>query len=203
MRIPISRARAESKFIAGLQAFTRYPQVLEGLSSLDVHEPAVIGFMRTIVHEVMGQYARRHGKRRWIDKTPNHYKQLSFIDAIFERQVLYLFVVRHPLDTVRSLEQAPYFRPEALVDTVVRSALRRHGHGRRGFAEYWAEVNRTMVTFAPLAGSRARFLRYEDLVADPERCIESVLAFIDEHPAPNLVERAFQRPHDVGFGDWK
>lgn len=193
----------ESKFIAGLQAFISYPQVMTALRSLGVSDEATLGLLKEVIDKVLGGYASRRRKPRWIDKTPNYYKVLSLIDAIYSQQVLYLFVVRHPLDCICSMEEAPYFQPGRIDDPDVAGAMLRHGYGRGGFARYWVEVNSTILSFLPAGKGRALIVRYEDLVQAPEAIVREMLAFIDEDYIASLLESVFVADHSEGLQDWK
>src|SRR6185295_12018587 len=94
----------ESKFVAGLEALMDYPQALPALRSLGFSERQIYDELRKVVDAFLGGYAKQHGKRRWVDKTPNYYRLLSFIDELYCGKVLFLFIVRHPFDTMASLE---------------------------------------------------------------------------------------------------
>src|ERR1044071_4906702 len=73
----------ESKFIAGLEAFVEYPQAETGLLTLGFSMEDIRAELRRVIESFLGGYARRQGKRRWVDKTPNYYRLLPFIDEIF------------------------------------------------------------------------------------------------------------------------
>src|SRR5260370_35851333 len=88
----------ESKFIAGVEAFIRYPQALEGLHSLGLTDQQVRRLLRGLIEECLTFYAAQQGKPRWIDKTPNYARMLPFIDELFEHEAHYLLMLRHPFD---------------------------------------------------------------------------------------------------------
>jgi hypothetical protein len=159
--------------------------------------------LRAIVGGVFGEYAARQGKRRWVDKTPNYFRVLPLIDWLFRSTVLYLFVVRHPLDTIDSLERAPYFAADVLEDPDIFSALQRHGRSRSGWARYWLEVNERMASFGATCPSRCHTFRYEDLVFAPQAVLTDLLRFIGEELPSDLVENALTEPHTSGYEDWK
>jgi protein-tyrosine sulfotransferase len=193
----------ESKFICGIDACLGYSQVLPALHSLGCDSLRIFDGLKRLIEEVLGGFARAQGKSRWIDKTPNYYRLLPLINAIFQEHVLFIFLCRHPLDSIGSLEDSPCFRPPAIADPDVARALERYGHGREGYAHYWREVNRTIVEFLPTAPGRTLTVRYEDLVSSPEPTTKSILDFLGESMDPELLERAFARTPVHGFQDWK
>ena len=73
----------ESKFIAGLKAFHDYPQCRPALFSLGFDEDDVLCESRRMIERFLGGFAGRQRKPRWIDKTPNYFRLLPFIDAVF------------------------------------------------------------------------------------------------------------------------
>jgi Sulfotransferase family len=156
-----------------------------------------------MVTGVFGEYAAREGKRRWVDKTPNYFRILPLIDWLFRSEVLYLFIVRHPFDTIDSLASAPCFTPARLADPDVAAAVERHGRSRSGWAHYWRDVNERLVSFAIAHESRCFIFRYEELVSAPEVVLTDLLGFMGERLPPQLVERAFKTPHTAGYADWK
>jgi len=88
----------ESKFIAALQALFDYPQSYAGLRGLGLSRDDIYEKIKDFINSIMADYARHSGKARWVDKTPNYCRLLPFIDAVFHSEVIYIVLVRHPLD---------------------------------------------------------------------------------------------------------
>jgi protein-tyrosine sulfotransferase len=192
----------ESKFIGGLEKFIEYPQIVEALATLGLSSRDLAKELRLFIERIMGQYTRRVNKRRWIDKTPNYYRLTYLIDQIFEGQVQYIVLVRHPLDCICSLESffVPYARED---DPDITRNLRRHGVGRCAWAHYWIDIYTRLSILAAMYPERTRVERYEDLVQSPHDVLKRVVEFIGESYVPDLVDRALVTPHDEGFGDHK
>ena len=190
----------ESKFIAGLKAFFDYPQSRPALFSLGYGEDDILRESRKMIERFLGGYARRQGKPRWIDKTPNHFRLLPFIDAIFAGQVLYLFIVRHPLDCIASLYSIHGTRREHR-DPDIRRNVRRHGKDYDSWAYYWNDVNGRIRDFSLTCPQRCHWFRYEDLVHRPTPTLRRALGFIGESLPPNLIRTAFTMPHTEGYED--
>jgi hypothetical protein len=201
---PVFTVPPESKFIAAIEAFLLYPQALRGLGQLGVTQERVAAEMRRLIDTFFTEYASRHGKRRWIDKTPNYYRLLPLIDRLYSATALYLFIVRHPFDTIDSLQRCPYFAVDHPEDPDVARAIACYGRSRSGWAKYWVEVYTAIESFAEGHCQRCLVFKYEDLVNDPHGTLASILRFLGEGDLPDdLVANAFAMQHTHGDGDWK
>ena len=191
----------ESKFIAGLKSFFEYPQAQRGLETLGVSRDALLATIRATIEQVFRQYADRRGKRRWIDKTPNYYTCLDFIDEVFEGTPLYLFLTRHPLDCIDSLERFVRNPTPQHEDPEFAHYIGKHGPGKTAWAHYWADVYRTILTFQQHRQARTMMVRYENLTASPDATLRGICEFIGEEYAPAMLTEAFRVPHDRGYED--
>ena len=191
----------ESKFIAGIEAFLTYPQSLRGLVTLGVSPEKMLAALAALIARVFDEYTRERGKRRWVDKTPNYARLLPLIDRLFGYECLYLFLIRHPLDTIDSLKRFPPFSLADPEDPDVAATI--HAHGRDGvaWAYHWRDVNERLSAFSGELPGRSLLFKYEDLVADPSAVAARILAFLGEEPTDDLVERAFGRRRERGFQD--
>ncbi len=190
----------ESKFIAGLKAFYDYPQSRPALLSLGFDEDDIRRELRKVIEIFLSSYARRQGKRRWIDKTPNYFRLLPFIDDIFAGEALYLFLARHPLDCIDSLYSV-YGTRKQYDDPEIRLSIRSHGKGFDGWAQYWNEVYDRISDFSLSHPERCHVFRYEDLVRKPRATLQRALGFIGESLPEDLVRTAFTMPHTAGYED--
>jgi hypothetical protein len=193
----------ESKFIAALQAFLGAPQVLPALVSLRLHPAEILSEIGLFARRLLDLSARKNGKRRWIDKTPNYYRILPFIDGIFQREALFLFIVRHPLDTVASLQEHFWYATAQHEDPEIARIVERYGSGLHAWAYYWREVQEAVGAFAASCPDRACVFKYEELVADPDATMTRLLGFIGEAPAGDLLGAAFGARQGAGYEDPK
>lgn len=151
-------------------------------------------------------YAEREGKPRWGDKTPLYMQHLPLLERLFP-EALWVHLVRDGRDAALSFLELPegfagktWARPQTVPQ----------------FAARW----RTEILAARRLGGHAndRYLelRYEDLVADPERELRRVCehaslpweAGMLDHTALDEVaempeHRNIARPPTPGLRDWR
>jgi len=132
-----------------------------GLRGLDVADA---------VRALFAAYAAVHGKPRYADKTP-HY--VSHLPALAERfhEARFVHVVRDGRDVALSLLEVPWGPDDV-----------------EGAALYW---RRRVLEGrdARLGPERYRELRYEALVADPERELRALGAWLQLPYDPAMLER--------------
>jgi hypothetical protein len=161
---------------------------------------------REAIGAIFETYADRQGKQRWGDKTPLYMQQLPLLERVFPDAV-WVHLVRDGRDAALSFLELP-----------------------EGFAgKTWAQP-RTVAQFAARwrmeilaarrlgrhAGSRYLELRYEDLVAEPERELRRVCehgsltwepGMLDHtrvSDAANMPEhRNLAQPPTPGLRDWR
>jgi hypothetical protein len=123
-------------------------------------------------------YADVRGKPRFGDKTPAYMQRLDLLEVAFPR-ALYVHLVRDGRDAALSflaMRRRPRFnwaRPRGLLSFAAQ--WRREVEGARRFG----------VT---TAAGRYHELRYEDLVAEPERRLREVCGFLGLPWEPALLE---------------
>lgn len=136
-----------------------------------IAEDSSLATVPAVLREVYAEYARGAGKVRAIDKTPQHTEHVPLLDAGFTG-CRFVHLVRDGRDVVPSLRSMPYFPT--------------------GFAEaalFWRDRVLSGRDARRVVG-RGRYLelRYEDLVADPERHLPEVCAFLDLEYDPRMLE---------------
>jgi hypothetical protein len=154
---------------------------------------------------VYDAYAGRQGKTRWGDKTPMYMQHLGLLERLFP-DALYVHLIRDGRDAALSF----LAMPEGIVTETWA-----HPRSAADFACQW----RTEVAAARRLGERAggRYLevRYEELVAEPERelrriCDLAGLAFeagmldyagrVDVSAKPH--QQSLTRPPTPGLRNW-
>jgi protein-tyrosine sulfotransferase len=193
----------ETKFLSGLYELQGHPHWQPGLGSLRLTRREIAVEIGVFARRLLDSYATKHNKRRWVDKTPNYYKILPFINEMFGGKVLFLFSVRHPLDNVMSLNEFFKYPTQSTLDSDIGEVIRHHGVGLHAWARYWNEVYESISIFASECCDRAKIFRYEDLVRSPFDTTADILHFMNEEFDPAIVDNALRTKHDMGFQDLK
>ncbi|GAA1673847.1 hypothetical protein GCM10009765_24000 [Fodinicola feengrottensis] len=200
---PAIACAPETKLMGGLYEFSRYPQLRFALATLGVTSEQGSAELAQLVESIMGKYAARSGKRRWADKTPNYYRILPFIREIFAGEVLFLFVERHPFDTMTSLVEFFDQRVGVDADPETDRISRSFGAGPYSWARYWTEVNESIELFRHEHPEISHVVRYEDVVSRPDSTVGSIFDFLGENMPEDLLSQVFTAPHHLGMEDHK
>lgn len=107
---------------------------------------------------------RPPGPTRWFDKTPQNVYGAAMIAREFP-QAAFVHIVRNPWDVISSLRIGRVVKVEDVV----------------GACNYWREAVEIIETLKRAYPRRVHELKYEDLMAAPERELQSLLAFLGEH----------------------
>ncbi|WP_279582838.1 sulfotransferase family protein [Fodinicola feengrottensis] len=188
---PAIACAPETKLMGGLYEFSRYPQLRFALATLGVTSEQGSAELAQLVESIMGKYAARSGKRRWADKTPNYYRILPFIREIFAGEVLFLFVERHPFDTMTSLVEFFDQRVGVDADPETDRISRSFGAGPYSWARYWTEVNESIELFRHEHPEISHVVRYEDVVSRPDSTVGSIFDFLGENMPEDLLSQVF------------
>src|SRR4051812_27640801 len=122
------------------------------------------------IRRVYALYAESHGKRRYGDKTPPFLMHMRMLAEEFP-EARFIHLVRDGRDVVLSLRDQK-FAPSSFT----------------GAAEYWAgRVRRARQAGERLGPARYRELRYEDLVAEPERKLRMLCEFVELDYTPAML----------------
>jgi hypothetical protein len=117
--------------------------------------------LAALLESLTAQRAAREGAPRWGEKTPRHLKLPELIVENWPAAPL-LRLVRDPRDAAVSLTKVPFGTPSLLTNLSVL-----------------ARMNEAAADFYR-ASPRALTVRYEDLVAEPERELRCICDFVDE-----------------------
>jgi hypothetical protein len=112
-------------------------------------------------------YARRQGKARWGDKTPDYVMRMPAVEALLP-EARFIHIFRDGRDVAVSIRPL-WFAPGKDMATIARYWCERIEQGRHDGARVAAYLE----------------VRYEALLADPERELRRVCGFagLDFHPA--------------------
>ena len=175
--------------------------VLQGVRGLKGEAEDVMRTVRDWTIDLLASHAIAQGKTHWAEKTAVNVFYLDEIESLFEHHVRFVVVLRHGLDVAASLlelsDKVGGFYRE-LHEWIVR-----HRHPVEAFVRMWAERTTALLDFIERHAARARVVRYEDLVGDPERAMNEIFQFVGVTEQRGLAERALARPTELGIGDWK
>jgi hypothetical protein len=121
--------------------------------------------MRSILDVMMEDFATRHGKARWSEKTPGQ-NAAEVLGTFPDAQMVH--IVRDPRDVIASSLKTPWSPPDAY----------ELAHEWKGFI---AKTGRGGLRAGPASFMQ---IRYEDLTRDPVTVLRQVFAFLGERFDP-------------------
>ena len=125
------------------------------------------------------------GARRVVDKMPTNFEHLGLIELLFP-QARVIHCVREPLDTCLSL----YFLPDCSHTETLAAVGESYSRYRRIMAHWRSRLALRMLT-----------VRYEELVAEPERKVRELLEFcgLPWHDACLEFHRSGRHPRNFSY----
>jgi len=158
---------------------------------------ATIARVRGIVDGIMTTYARARGKKLWCDKTPHNLAHLSVLVDTFP-DARYVCLYRDGLDVAQSC--LAISRDGFMAE--LAEYVRRSPHDLLGaMLDSWCDKTELLLKMQQRHPELCHRVRYEDLVACPEKVLPPVLSFLGVAGDPAMLERAFTMRHDDGGGD--
>jgi len=161
-RDPVAIDRAIGKF-QNLERANISPDVLrERFLATDGSQEALLDTLLRLKME-------QDGKRRFGEKTPNHFLFLEEILRIYPDAKI-IFTYRDPRDTFSSFKHGPYCQELRLLDRFVV-----------GRALLWNAAMRALSRHASgVPPDQLRIVRFEDMVSAPEETLRSLCEFLGE-----------------------
>lgn len=184
----------ETLLLEHLGAVFDTPSATRGFTALDLTPEQVAAGLSGVVSAWFRDHARRSGKPRWADKSPNNTLHLEGIDQLFGRRPRYVCIARDGLDVATSLGGAANDWHQ------LGPWLAREPEPYLAATRYWVDLNERMLAFQRAHPERCLLFRYEDLVRDPERALRALFAFVGEAFEPQTLD--FNRQaHSGGLED--
>ncbi len=176
-------------YVTGLALGKQPIYPMYGLSAQDVHDwlAARPPSLAAMLESLTAQRAHRAGKARWVEKTPRHLEVPELItDTWPEARIVR--IVRDPRDAAVSLTKVPFGTPSLLTNLSVL-----------------ARMNEAAADFYR-ASPQSLTVRYEDLVATPERELRRICDFVGATYEPDMVAdrsgaTGVAAPHEWWKGD--
>jgi hypothetical protein len=148
-----------------------YVQQWDGTPAIEDVDLDKCGSLSGAINEVYSAYARRRGKDLWGDKTPAYTGHVHILDRLFP-DARYVHIIRDGRDVALSITQQWW--------------------GIKDFASalgYWRQLVETARGFLrTLPAERFVELRFEDLVADPERELRRIAALLRVDFEPTMID---------------
>ncbi len=131
----------------------------------------LIDWTRQAALQLLERFGRRTGKTRWAEKTPAHVHHIDFIREVFP-DAQFVHMIRCGYDVVKSLQNMPWAPRKIRWSTHTWLACVRAGReaGARLPAGQYTEV------------------RYEELIAEPEKILRELCEFLGEPFAHQMLE---------------
>lgn len=175
--------------------------VLSGLSYLGFEETETLDRLRMLCFGFLEDFAKKSGKRRWVEKTAFDAFQIPAIERLCGDQVRYLGIVRHPLSVAASC--IDFCDSMGTYPQVLHRYLCRWPQPIEAFVRSWIDVSDALVSLGRRRPNQVLILRYEDLVDDPTGSLTDILGFIGADSDTGFAEGALTRIGDLGFSDHK
>ena len=136
--------------------YPMYDLSLEDVRTWLVSRPPSLA---TMLESLTAQRAERLGAPRWVEKTPRHLEVPELITEAW-RQARIVRIVRDPRDAAVSLTRVPFGTPSLLTNLSVLARM------NEAAAEFYRGSPQAMT------------VRYEDLVAAPQRELQRICEFV-------------------------
>jgi hypothetical protein len=144
----------------------------------EVTREEIVGFLRrrersaqAILESLTETYMSRHGKKRWVEKTPTHLAHLHAVRRHYPRAPI-VRILRDPRDVALSSLKVPWGPPS------FASAILEWQLFDQGSAPFFEADHNTLT------------VRFEDLVRDAEAELRQVCRFIGEEFEPGMMDRS-------------
>jgi protein-tyrosine sulfotransferase len=175
--------------------------VLSGLGFAGFDEQHVLNALREFAFGFHREYAKKQNKPRWASKTAFDLFYLDAIEKFCGNHAYFICLQRHGLDVACSLKELCDANGTYLRE--LHDYIKRYPRPLEAFCHVWVDLNQAMHAFIKRHPNNALFLKYEDLVADPESTTRKIAEFVKVDWSADWVGRAMQSSSSVGLGDWK
>jgi hypothetical protein len=129
------------------------------------------------------------GKRRWADKSPENSINVGHWDRLLGGRMAFVLVVRHPLDIMASMAEIG-----------MNKVIPVDAAGRAAHVRDYIDAGLAFIDRHP---ERGIILRYEHLVADPQRALNELMPFLSESYDEAMIANLNIGSHGEGLEDPK
>lgn len=162
---------------------------------------AAISGIRHTMDAMIGSYLGRREKQRYCDKSLGTARFSELLLRVYP-EARFICLYRHPMDVVASgIEACPWGLHGFGFDPFIAETP---GNMVLALARYWADNTAAVLEVEERFAEHCHRVRYEDLVADPERATIQIFSFLGVNPAPGISAACFSRERErYGPGDYK
>jgi protein-tyrosine sulfotransferase len=175
--------------------------VLDGLAYAGFSRSEVLTRLREFAFSFHAEYAKRHGKPRWADKSPLDAFYLEDIEHLCGDALHFVCIQRHGLDVACSIQDLCEKNGGYL--TELHEYIVRYPMMLEAFAHVWVDLARSIDAFAKRHPENAILVTYEELTARTDATMARIMDFVGEQWDPALIDRALENRRGLGLGDWK
>ena len=156
--------------------------------------PDTAAVIRAAIEFGFGGYLRRRGKARWCDKSLDNVQYAGLLAQVFP-DAKFICLYRHCMDVIASgVEACPWGLHRFGYDQFV---ARHPGNSVAAIADYWLLCAHMAMDFEQRYPERCHRVRYEDLVAEPERTAAGIFSFLEVESVPGITRTCFEREHEA------
>lgn len=176
------------------------PSALEGIG---FDESVLKNRLVTLATSFYEDVARKQDKSMWVAKTAVDSFYVPEIEYLLadNEDIKFICVLRHGLDVVCSLKEFSDDLQSYISE--LHDYICKYQQPYEAFAHAWADVTTDIMMFAEAYPQKCHVLRYEDVVADPEKIIKETLAFLGHEYEEGHISKALAHKNVGGIGDWK
>jgi hypothetical protein len=160
--------------------------VKEFVGALEGGEETYLEALRAYTDQMYGKMLEPTGKRFFLDKTPAYGLILPFLEKLYPDAV-FIILTRHPFAIFSSFAES-FFDDDWEVAWTHNKIVERYVPALASFVR-----NHTCKRF--------HHVRYEDLVADPEKELRAICAAADMPYTPDMINYGQKQLDATGLGD--
>ncbi len=158
----------ETDFLIDLQSLVE-GRYWKKLQEYDFNKQYWHGIIANMFNQFKEDYALKHGKQRWADKTPSYTPYIGFIHSLFpDCQIIH--IIRDGRDVVMSARQRWGYK--SAINLIYK----------------WRDYIQAARDYGKTMPSNQYFeVRYEDLVAKPESSSKDIFEYLQEPWEPTVL----------------
>jgi hypothetical protein len=169
------------------------PLALQRGDAPPVIPQAAIAGIRQTMDLMTGPYLARRGKKRYCDKSLGTAVYADLLLRVYPG-TRFICLFRHPMDMISSgMEACPWGLNGYGFDRYIADTP---GNAVMALARYWLDGAATIAAVEERHPGSCYRVRYEDMVADPERVATGIFRFLDVGPVTGIAEAVFSRDHE-------